>query len=99
MNTGKDRIGKNSPQRNIIGKRKKLEKVWASKISLTETAMKSPRKVDTIPMRMIAGTTRDQAITDRLARNAAMTTGTKALAIPKRIAPEVLASMRSSREM
>jgi hypothetical protein len=36
---------------------KKLEKVCASKISLTETAIKSPRKVDTIPISMIAGTT------------------------------------------
>jgi hypothetical protein len=91
--------GKNSPHRKIIGKRKKLEKVCASKISLTETAMKSPRKVDTIPMRIIVGTTRDQAIPERSDRNAAITIGTKALAIPKRIAPEVLASMRSSREM
>jgi hypothetical protein len=29
-----------------MGKRKKLEKVWASKISLTATAMNRPRKVE-----------------------------------------------------
>lgn len=35
----------NNPQRNIIGKRKKLEKVWASKTSFTATEMNNPRKV------------------------------------------------------
>src|SRR4030042_3310311 len=88
-NTGSDMIGKKSPHKNISGNLKKLEKVWASKISLTETAMKSPRKVDTIPMRIMAGITKDHAIPDRSARNAAITTGTKALTTPKSIAPEV----------
>ena len=92
-------MGKKRPHRNIIGKRKKLENVWASKTSLTDTAMKSPKKVDTIPIRMMAGTTRYQAIPDKSARNAAIITGTKALTTPKSIAPEVLASMRSSREI
>ena len=99
MKMGSDMTGKNNPHRKIIGKRKKLENVWASKTSLTETAIKSPRKVDTTPIRMIAGTTRDQVIADRSTRKAAITTGTKALTIPKRIAPEVLASMRSCNEM
>ena len=92
-------MGKKSPHRKIIGKRKKLEKVWASKISLTETAIKSPRKVDTMPIRMIAGITNDQAIPDRSARNVAIIIGTKAFTIPKRIAPDVLDSIRSSRDM
>jgi hypothetical protein len=92
-------MGKNNPHRNIIGKRKKFEKVWASNTSLTETAMKSPRNVDTIPISKIAGTASDQATPERSARNAAIIIGTKALATPKRIAPEVLASMRSSREI
>ena len=48
---------------------------------------------------MIAGITRDHAIPDRFVKNAAITMGTKALTTPKSIAPEVLASMRSSREM
>jgi len=92
-------MGKNNPHRKIIGKRKKFEKVWASKISLTETAMKRPRKVDTIPIRIIAGITSDQAIPERSVRNAAITMGTKALTTPKKIAPEVLASIRSSSEI
>jgi len=92
-------MGKNSPHRKIIGKRKKFEKVWASKISLTDTAMKSPMNVDTIPMSRIAGTIRNQAMPERSVRNAAIIMGTKALATPKRIAPEVLASIRSSRDI
>jgi hypothetical protein len=96
---GRDIMGKNNPQRKIMGKRKKLENVCASNTSLTETAMKSPRKVDAIAIRMIDGTTRAQAIPERSARKAAIITGTKALTTPKRIAPEVLASMRSSSDM
>ena len=99
MKMGSDMTGKNNPHRKIIGKRKKLENVWASNTSLTETAIKSPRKVDTTPIRMIAGTTRDQVIADRSTRKAAIITGMKAFTIPKRIAPEVLASMRSCNEM
>ena len=48
---------------------------------------------------MIAGITIAQAIPDRSAKNEAMIIGTKALAMPKKIAPEVLASIRSSRDM
>jgi len=48
---------------------------------------------------MMAGTTKDQAIPDRSARNAAIAIGTNALMIPKRIAPEVLASISKSREI
>ena len=32
-----------------------MEKVWASKISLTETAIKSPRKVNMMPIKMMVG--------------------------------------------
>ena len=99
INTGSDMMGKNNPQRNIIGKRKKLEKVCASKISLTETAIKSPRKVDTIPISMIAGTTSPQIIPERSAKNAAIIIGTKAFTIPKTIAPEVFASINCSRDI
>jgi len=96
---GSDITGINNPHRKIIGNLKKLEKVCASKISLTETAIKSPTKVDAIPIRIIAGITSDQAIPDRSVRNAAIIIGTKALAIPKRIAPEVLASINSSSDI
>jgi len=99
MNMGSDMMGKNSPHRKIMGNLKKLEKVCASKTSLTETAIKSPRKVDTIPIRIIDGITNDHAIPERSTRNAAIIIGTKALTIPKKIAPEVLASIRSSREI
>ena len=99
IKTGSDMIGKNNPHRNIMGKRKKLENVWASNTSLTETAIKSPRKVDATPIRIMAGMTRDQAIPERSVKNAAIITGTKAFTMPKRIAPEVLANIRSSSEI
>lgn len=82
-----------------MGKRKKFENVWASNTSLTETAMKSPRNVDTTPIRIIAGIIRPQVMPERSTRKAAMTTGTKALTTPKRIAPDVLASIKSSSDM
>jgi hypothetical protein len=99
MNMGSDMTGKNSPHRKIIGKRKKLEKVWASNTSRAETEIKSPRKVDTMPMRIMAGTTKGQAIPDMSASNEAIAIGTRALTIPKSIAPEVLAIISSSKEI
>jgi hypothetical protein len=96
---GSDITGKNKPQRKIIGKRKKLEKVWASNTSLAVTEIKRPMKVDTIPIRIMAGKTRDQVIPDKSVKKAAIIIGTKALTIPKRIAPEVLATMSSSSEI
>jgi hypothetical protein len=47
----------------------------------------------------MAGTTKDQAIPDISARNTAIAIGTKALTMPKRIAPEVLANISNSREI
>ena len=82
-----------------MGNRKKLEKVWASKTSLTETAMNRPRNVDVAAMRTTAGKAALQAALDKSVKKAAKMTGTKALATPKRIAPEVLASIKSSRGM
>jgi hypothetical protein len=68
-NTGSMSMGKKRPQRKITGKRKKLEKVWASKISLTETAMNKPRNVDTIAIIATAATTAFQAIPEISTRN------------------------------
>jgi len=61
--------------------------------------MNSPRNAEAMPISKVAGNTDDQTTPERSARNAAIVMGTKALATPKRIAPEVLASIRSSREM
>src|SRR4030042_4306522 len=79
-NTGSCEMGKNSPQRNIMGKRKKLEKVWASNTSLTATAIRRPRKVEAIAIRITAGRKAAQATWDRSTRNRARMTGTNALA-------------------
>jgi len=92
-NTGSFAMGKKSPQRKIIGKRRKSENVWASKTSLAATATKSPRNVDATPISATAGRKVPRASPDRSARKAAIATGTNALAMPKRIAPLVFASM------
>ena len=90
-------MGKNRPQRKIIGKRKKLEKVWASNTSLTATAMNRPRKVEARAIISTAGTNTSQLTWPRSTRNEAMTTGTKALTAPNRMAPLVLASISSQK--
>jgi hypothetical protein len=91
---GRRSMGKKRPQRNIMGKRKKLEKVCASNTSLTETAMKRPRNVEETAIKTTAGKAVSHNTLDRSKKNAAMTTGTKALTIPKTIAPEVFESIR-----
>jgi len=96
--TGIVKIGKNSPHKNIIGNLRKFENVWASKTSLTDTAIKSPRKVDAIPIIIIAGITSNQTIPDRSTKKAAIMIGTKAFAIPNKIAPDVFASISNSRD-
>lgn len=89
-------MGKNRPQRNIMGKRKKLEKVCASKTSLTETAMKSPTKVELIAINRRLGITCHQSMPDRSIRREATSMGTIALRMPITIAPDVLAIMSVS---
>ena len=99
MNAGSDIIGKNNPHKKIIGKRIKLEKVWASKTSLTETAINNPRNVDVILIRMIAGATRAQVTPDKSTMKDAITSGMTVLITPKRIAPVVLASISNSNDI
>jgi hypothetical protein len=53
-------MGKNNPQRKIMGNRKKLENVWASKTSLTEVAMNNPIKVEAMEIRIMVGITMDR---------------------------------------
>ncbi|RLL92324.1 hypothetical protein BG32_08040 [Mesotoga sp. HF07.pep.5.2.highcov] len=98
-NAGRFSIGMKRPQRNIIGKRKKLENVCASNTSLAETAMKRPRKVEVTAISSTLTETRNQFIPDRSTIKRAKRTGTKALIIPKSIAPVVFASIRSLRLM
>jgi len=92
-------IGKNKPHKNNIGKRKKFEKVCASKTSLTETAIKSPRKVELIDIRIIVSVKVNQSILERENIREAIIIGMKAFIIPKSIAPAVLASISSSRDI
>ena len=62
------------------GKRKKFEKVCASKTSLTATAIKRPRNVEATATRMTAGIKAPHTTPDRSVIRAAMSTGTNALA-------------------
>ena len=79
-------MGINRPHRKTIGKRKKLEKVCASKTSLTETAMKSPKKVDVMAIKMTLKTSIAQLIFEIGIKNKAMRIGTNAFTMPNKIA-------------
>ena len=76
-----------------MGNRKKLEKVWASKTSLTDTAMNSPKNVEDMAISIIAGTKAIQMVPERSVKKTAIIIGTNALTEPNRMAPEVLASI------
>jgi len=82
-----------------MGKRKKFEKVWASKTSCTETAIKRPRKVEVTAIRKMVASTRSQLMPPRCVMNKAKPTGTNPLKIPKTIAPVVFASISRLRSM
>ncbi len=86
-------MGINKPQRNIIGKRKKLEYVCASNTSLTETAINRPRKVDVTAIRATLIMADSQFMPDKSTNNEAKKTGMKALRMPNRIAPDVFANI------
>lgn len=93
INAGRFSMGINKPHKNIIGNLKKLENVCASNTSLTETAIKSPRKVDVTAINTTPIKVDNQFIPERSTINEANNTGMKALIIPKRMAPVVLASI------
>ena len=97
INAGRLLIGINSPQRNIIGNRKKFEKVCASKTSLTDTAINRPRKVDVTAIKNTPKIIDSQFIPERSTTNEAKRTGINALMIPKRIAPVVFANISKFR--
>jgi len=77
-----------------MGNLRKLENVCASKASLTETAIKRPRKVELIAISRMPAKVGNQLIPDRSVRKRAKTRGTKAFSTPKMIAPVVFANMR-----
>jgi hypothetical protein len=96
---GREVIGKKRPQRKIIGNRKKLENVCASNTSLTETAINSPKKVELMAMSTIVGTRTYQFIADKSVKNIAANIGIRAFIVPKMIAPDVFASIKSSSDI
>lgn len=92
-------MGINKPHKKTIGKRKKLENVCASKTSLTETAMNSPKKVEVTAIKMTLNMTIPQLIFERGMKNKAMRIGTNAFTMPNKIAPSVFASISQVRLM
>lgn len=84
-------MGINKPHKNNMGNLKKLDRVWASNTSLTDTATNKPSKAEVTAIRTTEIRVRPQLTPLRSARNAAKTTGTKALTIPNKIAPSILA--------
>lgn len=58
-------MGINRPDKNIIGNLKKIEKVCASKTSLTETAINKPRKVEVTAINKAAINVSIQFIPDK----------------------------------
>lgn len=93
MRAGRLAMGINSPDKNIIGNLKKLEKVCASKTSSTETAINKPRKVDVIAINRTTINVKSQFIPDKSIRKEANRTGINALMTPNTMAPVVFASI------
>lgn len=90
--TGRLESGTKRPHRNSIGKRKKFEKVCASKICFADTAISKPIRVDVIAISSTASNTTAQFTTPKFTKKAAKITGTKALNIPNTIAPVIFAN-------
>jgi hypothetical protein len=82
-----------------MGNLKKLENVCASKTSLVETAINNPKKVDVTAISTTLINVDNQFISKRSTTNEAKNRGIKALMIPKRIDPVVLASINRFRLM
>ena len=89
---GKLEIGINSPQRKSIGKRKKFEKVCASKTCLADTAINSPVNDDVMAISKTASKSIPQLTALKSIKKLAKMTGTNALKIPNRIVPAIFAS-------
>jgi hypothetical protein len=74
--------GQRSPHKNPIGKRRKFEKVRASKSCFADTAIKRPIGVDVTAIRSAADSTAPHLIAPRAMKKAAKATGTKTLNTP-----------------
>lgn len=84
-------MGINKPHKNNMGNLKKLDRVWASNTSLTDTATNKPSKAEVIAIKTTPIMVILQLTPLRSTRNAAKITGTKALTMPNRIAPSIFA--------
>lgn len=80
-----------SPQRKSMGKRKKFERVCASNTCSADTAIKSPISAELIAIINTAGNIIPKLTPPKSIKKLANITGTKALKIPNRIVPAILA--------
>lgn len=77
-----------------MGNLKKFEKVWASNTSFADVAIKSPSNVELIEVSNTPIVAVPHLMPVKSAKNTAKATGTKALMIPNKIAPDIFARTR-----
>ena len=92
-NQGSFETGKKRPHRNIIGNRKKFERVWAWKTSVTQTAMKNPRSALAAAIRKTETKKVGQMTEAKSLTKNAIKMGRKEFTIPKNNAPESFATI------
>jgi hypothetical protein len=87
---GMEGTGKNTPQRKIMGKRKKLDIVMASKTSLTPTEIRIPRREKARPEKIKMRTNAQKFLTRSPMSGIRMRIMKTATISPKRVLPRVL---------
>jgi hypothetical protein len=87
---GMEDKGKKTPQRKIIGNRKKLDMVIASKTSFTPTEIKIPRREKARPEKMKIRTNAQKCFTESPMSGIRMRVMKTATISPKRVLPRVL---------
>jgi len=87
---GMEGTGKKTPQRKIIGNRKKLDMVIASKTSLTPTEIRIPRREKARPEKMKIRTNAQKCFTESPMSGIRIRVMTTATINPNRVLPRVL---------
>ena len=87
---GIEGTGKKTPQRKIIGKRKKFDMVMASKTSLTPTEIRIPRREKARPEKMKIRINAQKCFTESPMSGIRIRVMTTATINPNRVLPRVL---------
>lgn len=85
-----EETGKKTPHKNIIGNRKKLDMVMASKTSFTPTEIRIPRREKAKPERMMMSTKEKGWFTERPIIGIKKIVIQKVIINPNRVLPRVL---------